>query len=95
MRATTRPPGRGQGGPFGGDVQNGRAIRVVDRVDDRKHCPVFELERPSIAALSSALRIKDRAIERNSARFGQEHGRFRVSLIRVFAKERLCHCTNT
>ena len=68
---------------------------VVDRIDDRKHCPVFELERPSIAALSSALRIKDGAIERDAMGFGQKHGRFRLGLIRVFAKERLCHCTNT
>ena len=85
----------GQGGPFGGHMQNGRAVGVVDRIDDRNHRPVFEHERPSIAALSSALRVKDRAIERNSARFGQEHGRFRLGLIRVLAKERLCHCTNT
>ena len=85
----------GQGGPNGWHMENGRAIRVVDRIDDRKHCPVFQLERPLIAALSSALRIKDRPIERNAARFGQEHGRFRLGLIRVFAKERLCHCTNT
>ncbi len=85
----------GQGGPYGWHMQNGRAIRVVDRIDDRKHCPVFEFERPLIAALSSALRIKDRPIERNTARFGQEHSRFRLGLIRVFAKQRLCHCTNT
>ena len=95
MRADQAHGQAGQGGAFGWDVQNGRAIRVVDRIDDRKHCPVLELERPSIAALSSALRIKDRAIERNAAEFGQEHGRFRLGLIRVVAKERLCHCTNT
>ena len=85
----------GQGGPFGGHVQNGRAIRVIDRVDDRNHRPVFEQNRPLIAALSSALRVKDRAIEHNAARFRGEHGRFRLGLIRVLAKEGLSHCTNT
>ena len=81
----------GQGGAFGGDVQNGRAIRVVDRVDDRNRRPVFEHERSSIAALSSALGVEDRAIERNSARFRGEHGRFRLGPVRVFAKEGLSH----
>ena len=84
-----------QGRAFGGHMQNGRPVEVVDRAHDRDGHPVFELERPSIAALSSALRIKDGAIERDAMGFGQKHGRFRLGLIRVFAKERLCHCTNT
>ena len=48
-----------------------------------------------IAALSSALRVKDGAIERNSARFGGEHDRFCLGLIGVVTKQGLRHCTNT
>ena len=46
---------------------------------------------PSVAALSSALRIKDRAIERDAARLGHEHDRLRLGAIGVVAKQRLRH----
>ena len=85
----------GQGGALGGHMQNGRAVGIVDRADDRNHGPVFEHQRALIAALPSALRVKDRAIEHNPARFGGEHGRFCLGLIGVLAEKRLRHCTNT
>ena len=86
---------RGQGGALGRDVQNGRAVGVVDRVEDRNRRPVVEQQRPSVAALPSALGIKDSAIEGDSARFGLEHDRFRFDAIGVIAKQGLRHCTNT
>ena len=85
----------GQGGPFGRHMQNGRAVGIVDRADDRNHGPVVEQQRTLIAALSSALRVEDGAIERNSARLRRQDGRVRLGPIRVLAKQGLRHCTNT
>jgi len=87
--------GAGQGGSLGGHMQNGRAVGIVDRIDDRNRRAVLEHERPAIPALSSALRIKDRAIERDAARLGRHDHRFRLGAIRVIAKQRLRHFANT
>ncbi len=58
----------GQGGPFDGNMKDRHPVGIVDRADDRNHGPVVEQQRPLVAALSSALRVKDRPIERNAAR---------------------------
>src|ERR1700722_8221263 len=76
-------------------MQDGGAVGIVDRADSRNQGPVVEQQRPLVAALSPALRVKDRAIERNSAWFGRQHGCFRLGLICVLAKQSLRHCTNT
>jgi hypothetical protein len=68
MRAITRVARRGRGAPSAGTCRM-VVLRVVDCADDRDHRPVFEDECALIAALSAALRVEDRAVERNSARF--------------------------
>ena len=82
---------RGQGGPVRRHMQNGRAVGVVDRVDDRHRRAALEDERPAIAALPSALRVEDRAIERHPPRLRGHHRRFGLGSISVVAKQRLGH----
>ena len=85
----------GQGRAFGGHMQNGRPVGVVDRAHDRDGHPVLEHQRALVAALPSALGIENRAVERDAARLRGEHDRFRLGPVGVLAKEGFSHCTNT
>ena len=49
-------------------MQDGLAVGVVDRVDDRDRRAAFDDELALIARLSAALRVEDRAVERDAAR---------------------------
>ncbi len=60
--------GGGKGGALGGNVQDGLAVGVVDRVDDRDRRAALEDELALIARLSAALRVEDGAVERDPAR---------------------------
>src|SRR5271165_467647 len=87
--------GSGKGDAFRGNVQDGLAVGVVDRVDDRDGRTTSHNEVALIARLPAALGVEHRAVERHAALIREQDRRRGLAPVGVVAEQGLGHGTNT
>src|SRR5271166_147459 len=86
--------GRWERSAMSRQVQDRSLVRIINRASDLQKGAVIENERAPVARLTAALRVKDRAVERDALLSHEHDPRGRLAKIGVVAKESLSHWTN-